>query len=180
MCATDFDYYLEPQGEQPWDGTLGPCGGCHRRPVGELVEVWTGLEAPDDCWVCDGTGDYYVVDDYGTETETRNGWCPCCVNGVTGIRHRVIRCLLCTAAAAVLDEWCDGMYAVDDIPEQITEHWHEDSYYQSYPFARLVVLARHGWRHPTLDRTPGPLATLDRIEALATGSLTAVKQGAPA
>jgi hypothetical protein len=61
------------------------------------------------------------------------------------------------------------MYSVQGIPDQVVEHWDEDQLYRSVPFARLVVLAKRGWRTRS-----GRLVDAGSLEALVGHSIERV------
>lgn len=163
MCIYDFDYYMIDQPPVPFDPAVHAQCACRSVKPGETITIW----------VEEGTYEYVACpsaprDPWGEIHDDHD--CPYCIDGewertkVNPITET--RCARCDAAAKLLHEWCDGMYSVQGIPEQICEHWSEDELYRSMPFARLVLLAGRGWRSRT-----GRLADVATLQDLVARSI---------
>lgn len=157
MCEYEFDWYADGDTIGTWGPHWGHCDGCGRQPSGdETCRIYFGADAfGEPCPYCvpwDDPGDgAMIIDDYGVVVGfDRSRPCHVCRDEDGEIReqHQALQCARCMAAAGLLNKWCDGSFGISNIAGQICDHWHEDELYRSYPFARLVALARRGWRTP--------------------------------
>jgi len=148
MCMDDFEFLCELLPEVVWAPGLARCD-CGADLTGRTVARWRGEEV--DEWKLCPAAPRSALDT--TELADEYHDCGYCVDGYAATIHLITVCDRCTAASAVLVDWCDGQIGVDGIPRQLNEHWGEDELYRSLPFGRIVWGATHQWN----DRAGRPI-----------------------
>lgn len=144
MCIDDFEFYCKPLNDTTWTPGIAKCD-CGADLAGRTVHRWRGEEV--DEWTLCPAAPRSALDT--TELADPYHDCGYCVDGQAAVIHLITVCDRCTAAATVLNDWCEGQYGVDNIPWQLKDHWFESELYRSLGFGRIVWGATHKW----LDRS---------------------------
>lgn len=164
MCVYDFDFMCEIAFTGPWDPSMGRCD-CRSDLTGRTVTVWEGAEVTAD--MC-ALARRSVFGGFADDDHRECGHCN--EDGESVIYHRFVVCDRCSAAGDILNDWCDGQYEIGRIPDQLHEHWFEDTLFRSLAFGRILWGATHGWRDRAGNEVP-----VEQIKAWADKAREVVK-----